>query len=76
VIDTGKQLLLSSLRFIHGIVLLMALVPFVAVCGREGPVDAHRHGGASLERQEACGHRVRRVHPGGVGPQELVILKT
>jgi hypothetical protein len=54
----------------------MALVFCVAVCGREGPVDAHRHGGASVERQEACGHRIRRVHPGGVGRQELVILET
>ena len=46
---------------------------FVAVCWRESPVDAHRHGRASVERQEARCHRFRSLHPGGVGPQELIL---
>jgi len=38
-------------------------------------VDAHRHCRHGMEPQEAGGYRFRSRHLGGVGSQELVVVK-
>lgn len=47
----------------------------VAVCWWQGSVDAHRHFRHILEQQEAGSYWLRSHHIGGVGSQQLVILK-